>query len=85
MDLSYNKLTDFSYNVEMVWSGCLKQLDLSHNKLDAVSWNICQLAALQKLDLSHNSVKSLPDDDYWKCMNLHDLDLSFNKVFIFHY
>ncbi|EDO31971.1 predicted protein, partial [Nematostella vectensis] len=80
LDLSYNSFTSFVCSVDMVWANSLLYLNLSHNHLDAISGNVCQLNALQELNVSHNKIRRLPQDRYWCCTNLHKLDLSYNKV-----
>ena len=80
LDLSHNNFTHFSCNMELVWASSLKRLNLSHNKLGSISWNICQLTCLQDLDVSHNSLRRLPNEEFWTCTTLHKLNLSHNKV-----
>ncbi|XP_048583428.1 leucine-rich repeat serine/threonine-protein kinase 1 isoform X2 [Nematostella vectensis] len=80
LDLSYNSFTSFVCSVDMVWANSLLYLNLSHNHLDAISGNVCQLNALQELNVSHNKIRRLPQDRYWCCTNLHKLDLSYNKL-----
>lgn len=80
LDLSHNKLTSFSCNMEMVWDTSLKRLYLSSNHLGSISWNLCQLSGLQDLDMSHNNIRMLPKPEFWTCSTLHKLNLSFNKL-----
>ena len=80
LDLSHNKLTSFSCNMEMVWDTSLKRLYLSSNHLGSISWNLCQLSGLQDLDMSHNNIRMLPKPEFWTYSTLHKLNLSFNKV-----
>lgn len=80
LDLSNNKFSHFSCNVEMVWTGSLKRLNLSNNTLRTISWNVCQLSGLQDLDLSNNALRCLPKPEFWTTTTLHKLNLAFNKV-----
>lgn len=80
LDLSHNKFTHFSCNVEMVWASSLTRLNLSYNNLATISWSICQLSCLQDLDVSHNSIRQLPKEEFWTSATMHKLSLSHNKV-----
>jgi len=37
-------------------------------------------AALKDLNLSHNNISALPNPDWWECMSLESLDLSYNRL-----
>ncbi|KXJ22658.1 leucine-rich repeat serine/threonine-protein kinase 1 [Exaiptasia diaphana] len=80
LDISFNRLTEFSANIDMVWSDTLRYLNLSHNSLGFIAWSVCQLSCLFDLNVSNNRIKSLPPENSWKCINLHKLNLSHNKV-----
>ncbi|XP_068741133.1 leucine-rich repeat serine/threonine-protein kinase 1-like isoform X3 [Montipora capricornis] len=80
LDLSHNKFTHFSCNVDMVWATSLKRLNLANNNLGSISWSVCQLACLQDLDVSHNALKHLPKPEFWTSTTMHKLNLSYNKL-----
>lgn len=80
LDISKNKLAQFSGMTKLVWSKSLIRLNLSRNSLRSISTSISHLQNLQYLDLSHNRISTLPPASNWKCSMLMKFDLSHNKV-----
>ncbi|XP_066918410.1 leucine-rich repeat serine/threonine-protein kinase 1-like isoform X2 [Clytia hemisphaerica] len=79
LDISKNKLAQFSGMTKLVWSKSLIRLNLSRNSLRSISTSISHLQNLQYLDLSHNRISTLPPASNWKCSMLMKFDLSHNK------
>lgn len=44
----------------------LTHVDLSHNNLSTIPWQLFQLPVLESLDVSHNRLTSLPGLEYWR-------------------
>ena len=64
------------------FNGCdnLKQLDISHNKLDEFPVCLNRLESLEWLDISHNSVKTIPEEFVVRNKNIRGLYSEFRNV-----
>lgn len=57
----------------------LKNLDLSHKRLDSIPSCLFELSSLETLNLSHNQLTELPQE-ITKLTNLKVLDISWNHI-----
>ena len=57
----------------------LEYLDLSHNKIDVLSYKICKIKTLKELNVSHNSIRSL-NGIINNLKGLVHFDISHNKL-----
>ena len=60
-------------------SKLLKDVDISHNKLDDLPSFILDLPALAELNVSHNELTALPHN-LWECRTLRELNASHNAL-----
>ena len=82
LDLSRNKLTEFTMNSGQIIHFELRKLDLSHNKISSVkSLRLGRLERLQDLNLANNHIMSLPSRSLFEVGNsLRHLNLKSNKI-----
>lgn len=76
MDLSYNLLVEFPYEICTLFK--LHLLNVGHNQITSLPASIGQLYNLKYLDVSHNKITTLPST--LGNINLRNLDTSENKL-----
>uniref|UniRef100_A0A182WF98 Leucine rich immune protein (Coil-less) n=1 Tax=Anopheles minimus TaxID=112268 RepID=A0A182WF98_9DIPT len=79
LDFSYNLLEEFNLDRLVNSAGSLKQLLLSHNRLESFRSTVrIEFASLHKLDLSNNRLRTL-DSTYWTMPQLETFHIDYNR------
>ena len=78
LDLSNNEIHSFDGSF-VVGMRRLKSLDLNHNKLEFIPFEIKLMSSLERLNLSYNQLSDLPNT-LGKISSMQSLDLSHNNL-----
>ena len=84
--LRKNSINHFDINLFKLSFNCLKQIDLSFNKISSISSELFMLPHLELLNLSNNSLNKLPmiPQSFYRTVPIFSVDISFNQLVRFY-